>query len=61
MMTAKMKRKRTKRPILASVHEAAVGLYRIGLVAVPTMRAFDALRLAPAERPHARRERGARA
>lgn len=60
MITAKMKRKRAESPILASVHEAAVGLHRIGLVAAPTMRVFDALCLAQAERPHARHGRGSR-
>ena len=49
MMTTKMKGKRTESSILASVHEAAAGLHRIGLVDKSTMREFDALCLTPVE------------
>ncbi|WP_411269209.1 helix-turn-helix domain-containing protein [Sphingobium sp. SCG-1] len=49
MMIAKAKSKRAESPILASVHEAAAGLHRIGLVDKSTMREFDALCLTPVE------------
>jgi putative transcriptional regulator len=48
-MTTKTKGKRTDSPILASVHEAATGLHRIGLANKSTMRGFEALCLTPAE------------
>jgi len=48
-MKAKVKAKRAESPILASVHEAAAGLHRIGLVDKSTMREFDALCLTPVE------------
>lgn len=38
-----------RHPILASVHKAAVGLHRIGLVEKLTMRKFYALCLTPVE------------
>lgn len=44
------KRGKAESPILASVHEAAAGLNRAGLVSKATMREFDALCLAPVER-----------
>jgi len=48
-MTVKVKSKRAESPILVSVHEAAAGLHRIGLVDKSTMREFDALCLMPVE------------
>jgi len=48
-MIAKAKSKRAESPILASVHETAAGLHRIGLVDKSTMREFDALCLTPVE------------
>ena len=48
-MIAKAKSKRAESLILASVHEAAAGLHRIGLVDKSTMREFDALCLTPVE------------
>ncbi len=48
-MVAKMKSKRAASPILASVHEAAADLHKLGLVDKATMREFDALCLAPVE------------
>ena len=44
-----MKRKRAESRILASVHETAAGLHRIGVADMATMREFDALCLAPVE------------
>ena len=43
------KRRKAESSILASVHEAAKDLRRIGLVDKATMREFDALCLTPAE------------
>lgn len=48
-MTAKSKSERAESSILASVHEAATGLHRIGLVDKATMRAFDGLCRTPVE------------
>lgn len=48
-MTTKAKSKRAESPILASVHESAAGLHRIGLIDKSTMREFDALCLTPVE------------
>lgn len=48
-MTTKMKGERTESPILASVHEAASGPHRIGLVDEPAIRKFDTLCLTPHE------------
>jgi putative transcriptional regulator len=49
MMIAKAKSKRAESPFLTSVHEAAAGLHRIGLVDKSTMREFDALCLTPVQ------------
>jgi len=49
MMVAKTKSKRAASRILASVHEAAADLHKLGLVDKATMREFDALCLAPVE------------
>lgn len=43
------KRSKAESPILASVHETAAGLHRIGVVDKATMREFDALCLTSAE------------
>lgn len=48
-MVTKAKSKRAESPILASVHETAAGLHRIGLINKSTMREFDALCLTPVE------------
>lgn len=48
-MVAKTKSKRAASPILASVHEAAADLHKLGLVDKSTMREFDALCLTPVE------------
>ena len=48
-MIVKTKSKRAESPILASAHEAATGLHRIGLIDKSTMREFDALCLTPVE------------
>lgn len=48
-MTAKTRSKRAASPILASVHDAAAGLHKLGLVDKGTMREFDALCLTPVE------------
>lgn len=45
----KNKRKGAKSPPLASVHETAAGLHRLGIVGKATMREFDALCLRPVE------------
>lgn len=44
-----IKQSKAESPILASVHETAAGLHRIGVVDKATMREFDALCLTPAE------------
>lgn len=44
-----LKCNRTESSILASVHEAATGLHKIGLVDKATMREFDALCLTPVQ------------
>lgn len=49
MATTKKQGRRTESPVLASVHEAAAGLHRIGLIEKSTMREFDALCLTPVE------------
>jgi putative transcriptional regulator len=48
-MSRKIKGKRAGSSILASVHEAATDLHRLGLVDKATMREFDALCLTPVE------------
>ena len=48
-MVTKTKSKRAESSILESVHEAAAGLHRIGLIDKSTMREFDALCLTPVE------------
>src|SRR6185437_13597329 len=47
MMTAT--KRKTENGILASVHKAAAGLHKAGLVDKATMREFDALCLTPVE------------
>src|SRR3954463_6180173 len=48
-MAAKTKNKPAASSILASVHEAAADLHKLGLVDKSTMREFDALCLTPVE------------
>ena len=43
------KRRKAESSVLASVHETAAGLHRIGLIDRSTMRDFDVLCLAPVE------------
>ena len=46
---AMTKNKRTGSKILASVHDAAASLRRVGVIDKATMREFDALCLTPVE------------
>jgi putative transcriptional regulator len=45
------RRRKIENPVLASVHEAAVGLHRAGLIDDAKMREFDALCLEPVAPP----------